>query len=53
MIKLTQAEVDEIRRLRKHTEMSYRELAETYGITKGNVGHILNGRSWIHNKETP
>ena len=44
--KLTIEEVQAIRRLAKHTEMSYRELGQTYGVTKSAVAHILAERNW-------
>ena len=46
MTKLTREQVDEIRRLRNTTELSYRELAERYGVTKSNVMMILTNRTW-------
>ena len=45
--KLTAKDAAEIRRL--HEEgMSYRQLANKYGVVKGTIGHVLNGRAYVY-----
>ena len=43
---LTPKEVKEIRKLKGRYE--YAEIGEMYGVTAGNIGHIMNRRSWGH-----
>lgn len=44
--KLTETEVREIRALRRHSKMSLSEIARTYHVTKGNINHIIQNRTW-------
>jgi len=50
---LTPSEANEIRRLRKHTDMSLLDLAKTYGVTKGAVNHIIQNRTHQDPDYTP
>ena len=43
---LTPKEVREIRKLKGSYE--YAVIGEMYGVTAGNISHIMNGRSWGH-----
>ena len=45
--KLTAIAVCQLRTLRK-MGWSYKELAAMFGITIGNVGHVVSRRSWSH-----
>jgi transcriptional regulator with XRE-family HTH domain len=45
--KLTQQKVDEIRRLRSEEGISYGQLAERFGVTKGHIGSVIAGRTWV------
>lgn len=43
---LTRSEVAQIRYLRTVKKLSYRELAERFSTTDGNIGNIVNYRTW-------
>jgi hypothetical protein len=52
--RLTEEQVREIRRLHalhkggKSHEYSYSDLAERFGVTRGNIGHIVRRVAWKH-----
>lgn len=43
--KLTDAQVQEIRRLAEETSLSQREIAARFGVTPSNISYIVNGKS--------
>ena len=46
--KLTDADVAEIRRLYATGSFDYRALGIKFGVTWGNIGYIVNRKSWRH-----
>ena len=46
-VKITMAIAREIRRLRREENLSYREIAGRFGITKGAAIHVGTGRTWV------
>lgn len=44
--KLTQEEVDDIRCRYKEGNIFQRELAQEYGVTRGNISSIIRGKTW-------
>lgn len=46
--RLTESDVREIRRLRKHCGMSQCKLAEQFGVNSGTIYCIISGRTWKH-----
>lgn len=44
--KLTEADVLEMRKLRKETKITYRELGERYGVSTSAAGHAVSGVWW-------
>lgn len=46
--KLTEDDVREIKRLKRDTDMTHKEVAERFETTPPNITAILNGRSWSH-----
>lgn len=45
--KLTEADVREMRRLRAE-RVTYRDLAERFGVSQSMIGQIVQGRAWTH-----
>jgi len=52
MTKLTWDQVHEIRRLRAEEGISHGQLAEQFGVTKGNISCLLTGKTWQGSPET-
>jgi hypothetical protein len=46
--KLTEAAVDEIKRLYATGEWQQKELAARFGVSQGMVSQVVTGRSWAH-----
>ena len=46
--KLTEEQVREIRERYDWYRVTQRLLAAEYGVTRSNIGHIVNGGSWAH-----
>lgn len=46
--KLTESEVQEIRRLHDTGNYLQRELAEKFGVSRPQIGHVVNGKQWGH-----
>jgi len=46
--KLTNAQVLEIRRLRKEKKLKYDDLARMFNISKSAISDICFGRTWVH-----
>jgi len=46
--KLTNKDVIEIRELRKSSNLSQREIAKMYGVTRPMIGYIERRKSWTH-----
>ncbi len=44
--KLTQEQVDDIRSRYKEGNIFQRELAQEYGVTRGNISSIIRGKTW-------
>lgn len=47
-VKLTLEQVLEIRRIRKTTCLTYKQIAEDFKITKEQVSNICRGKQWSH-----
>lgn len=46
--KLTEADVVEMRRLRRETGLTYREIGERFGVTEGTASNAVTGRTWAN-----
>jgi predicted XRE-type DNA-binding protein len=49
--KLTEEQVREIRKLALKGELTQKEIAEIFGITRANVSMLKRGKTWSHLKE--
>lgn len=45
-VKLTEAKASEIRRLRENTGASYASIAQTFGVSRGTIAKVIQGRTW-------
>lgn len=50
---LSEREVEDIRQMRKSTNLTYQEIADKFGISGGHVGSIVSGFRWKHTKFDP
>lgn len=46
--KLTTSEVREIRQRYKNEDISYKDLAEEYGVSTGTIGPLIRKETWTH-----
>lgn len=46
--KLTEEDVISIRKIYENKEHSHSKLAKIYGVSKNNIGSILNRNTWKH-----